>query len=143
MLHDYLISESRVNCCSSPIASGKTTGMIERAAELVHGGEKVLIVAPTKVLVDQIASDLGREDVLVASVHEDTQQHPTGWIIEHSRTDMGREPQAIITTHAALPYLLEMDDRTRWHLMVDEALQVVRAASSLPEKPRGYGLVWS
>ena len=57
-MHDYLISESRVTCCSSPIASGKTTGMIERAAELVDGGEKVLIVAPTKVLVDQIARDL-------------------------------------------------------------------------------------
>jgi hypothetical protein len=137
-LHDYLISESRVNCCSSPIASGKTTGMIERADELVDGGEKVLIVAPTKVLVDQIARDLGGEDVLVASVHEDTQRHPTGWIIEHSRTDMGREPQAIITTHAALPYLLEMDDRARWHLMVDEALQVVRAETRLLPITRRY-----
>jgi hypothetical protein len=124
-------SGPRVMYCSSPVGSRKTTRLIERAIRMVRDGARAMILAPTKRLVDQIARDLHEraEDLMVTSMHEDTHAHPTGWIIEHSRTDLGREPQVIVSTHAALPHLIGMDDRAGWHLMVDEALQVVRSPS--------------
>jgi hypothetical protein len=118
-------SDLIVPCCSAPTGARKTTRLIDRAVDRVRGGERVMYVAPTKALADQTALNIRDSGVKVRVVHEDVQSHPTGWLVDYVRTAEGERPQVICTTHAALPYLRDID-RGDWHLYVDEALQVVR-----------------
>ncbi len=120
--------------------AGKTRALVHYADRLAQRGSKVLIVQPTKHLIDlTIADELEplAPRYPFAAIHGGAALRASsvvGKIVEHFQTARPDEGEVLFITHAAffrLPYLHRKSD---WVLLMDEAPVVdVFEALNLPE----------
>ena len=121
----------RIRYCSAPCGSGKSHLIIKRACELVREGRRVLILQPTRELIDRTVKDelqaradppqvrvfhrgtIG-EDAKVSKALADYIQNPP---------DI---PEIVLATHQVLPHIKHFANKSEWHLLIDEALQAAR-----------------
>jgi hypothetical protein len=120
----------RIKYCAASCGSGKTHQTINRACELVRTHNRVLILQPTRELIDR-------------TVREELQSRPNSprvWVfhrgtvgdgnVSKALADYVREapdiPEIVLATHQVLPHIKLFANKNEWHVLIDEALQVVR-----------------
>jgi len=79
-----------IQFCSAPCGSGKTYQLVKSACRLANGGETVLLLQPTKELIDKtIADRLSRlsSAPLYEKFYGGSQDHSVAWdLTEHLKT---------------------------------------------------------
>jgi hypothetical protein len=121
----------RIKYCSAPCGSGKTKKIVERACELVREQNRVLILQPTRELIDRTVKDelqaragptpvrvfhrgaIGGDAKLSKALADYIQNPPD-------------TPEIVFATHQVLPHIKHFATKGEWHLLVDEGLQAVR-----------------
>jgi hypothetical protein len=120
-----------IKYCSAPCGAGKTKAAIDLARELAEAGEKVIILQPTKRLIDNTVKDelpsrpnppphfVFHGDVLDEgqSVALELSEHLTNPL------DTG---QIVFTTHQALHHIKYLPTKGDWHVIADECPQAFR-----------------
>lgn len=120
----------RVKYCAAPCGSGKTHQIVNRACGLVRQLEKVLILQPTRELIDRTV----KEEL-------ETRPSPVPFRVFHRGTvgdgkvakalsdyfqDDPDLPEIVFATHQVLPHITHFANKGDWHLHVDEAMQAVK-----------------
>jgi len=131
-----------VNFCSAPSGSGKTHQIVTRACDLARQGERVLVVQPTKDLIDKtVREELGSRCAPPPHriFHGGTVRE--GQSVAHELTEYVRagpcDGEIIFTTHQVLPYVRYWANKGDFHLLIDEELEVLRyRAHRLPQTHR-------
>ena len=115
-----------INFCSAPPGSGKTHEISNRARNLAEGFNKVLILQPTRDLLGSTAAK---------------EIHPFRCQIFHKGTVEGSVAKAladyvaevpddiqevVLATHQVLPHIKYFANKDKWHVLIDEDLEVVR-----------------
>ena len=115
-----------INFCSAPPGSGKTHEISNRARNLAKGFNKVLILQPTRDLLGNTAAK---------------EIHPFRCQIFHKGTVEGSVAKAladyvaevpddiqevVLATHQVLPHIKNFANKDKWHVLIDEDLDVVR-----------------
>jgi hypothetical protein len=132
----------KIYFCSAPCGSGKTYQIIKRACEWAKLGRRVIVLQPTKELIDKTV----QEELL-------RQPNPPKYNVFHGGTVAGfvaarltdylkeadDEGQIIFATHQVLPYVRFWANQDTWHVFIDEALQVHRHHSY--KVPDTHGLI--
>jgi hypothetical protein len=127
----------RIKYCAAPCGSGKTHQIVNRACELVRAGERVLVLQPTKELIEKTVRDELLSRPMPPRYHvyhgNNVQGAVAGAITEHfNNTD--DEGQLVFATHAVLSYVPYWANKREWHVLIDEDLQVLRHKShQLPQ----------
>jgi hypothetical protein len=119
----------KINFCSAPCGSGKTRQIVQQALALVQRNEKVLILQPTRNLIDKTVEEIQsfRNPPRVEVFHKGTIGKNIAKALADYVKDVPDEIQRIvIATHAVLPYIKYFENKHKWHVFVDEAMQVVR-----------------
>ena len=118
-----------IQFCSAPCGSGKTYQLVKSACRLANGGETVLLLQPTKELIDKtIADRLSRlsSAPLYEKFYGGSQDHSVAWdLTEHLKTvtDGGH---IVFATHQVMPFIRFWANQDRLHIFVDEELQVAK-----------------
>ena len=117
--------------------AGKTYALARRADRLARRGRKVLVVQPTKHLIDKtIEDELQPLDPAypIRPIHGGTDpERVIGEIIAHFQ-NTGDGGEILFITHAAFMRLPSIENKNRWHLIMDEVPQVdVFEELNLPE----------
>jgi hypothetical protein len=115
-----------ITYCSAPPGSGKTRGIKNEACSMAEGFNKVLILQPTRDLLGNTAAK---------------EIHPFPCRIFHKGTVEGSVAkeladyvaevpdeirEVLLATHQVLPHIKNFANKNRWHVLIDEDLQVVR-----------------
>lgn len=116
---------------SAPCGAGKTRAIAIRAVALAQAGEKVLILQPTKQLIDKTVVDelsaLGTDTPFYV-FHGDAIRE--GRFVAQELAEHLKSPpdcgQIVFATHQAFPILPYFPNKGDWHLIIDECLQVER-----------------
>jgi hypothetical protein len=121
----------RIKYCAAPCGSGKTHQIINRACDLVRNHNRVLILQPTRDLIDRTVNEelqalvdpppvrafhggtIGKA-AKVSKALADYVKHPP---------DL---PEIVLATHQVLPHIKNFANKGEWHLLIDAALQAVR-----------------
>ena len=116
----------KINFCSAPPGSGKTHQIANRSRYLAKGFNKALILQPTRDLLGNTAAK---------------EIHPFPCQIFHKGTVEGSVAKAladyvaevpddiqevVLATHQVLPHIKNFANKNKWHVLIDEDLQVVR-----------------
>ena len=116
----------KINYCSAPSGSGKTHQISNQARSLAEGVNKVLILQPTRDLLEKTAAK---------------EIHPFPCQIFHKGTVEGSVAKAladyvaevpddiqevVLATHQVLPHIKNFANKHKCHVLIDEELQVVR-----------------
>ncbi len=115
---------------SAPSGGGKTHKIIARACKLAQEHERVMILQPTKELINKTVG----EELLARTnppryrmFHQDT---VVGKSVAGELTKFFNEPddfvQIVFATHQVLPYIPFIANKSDWHLLIDEEMQVLR-----------------
>jgi hypothetical protein len=132
---DFGTNPYAVKFASAPCGSGKTHQLSLRAKRLAEAGRIVFYAAPTKILIDQIATDLVAKHDLSSDLrvfYKDSEdacgyRSVAGAITQFllNRSDeMRDEGCVILTTHAQLQHISFIPNRSSCHLLIDEAPKV-------------------
>jgi hypothetical protein len=128
-----------IKFCSAPPGSGKTHEISNRARNLAEGFNRVLILQPTRDLLGNTAAK---------------EIHPFRCQIFHKGTVEGSVAKAladyvaevpddiqevVLATHQVLPHIKYFANKDKWHVLIDEDLQVVRYDKH--EIPRTHDLI--
>jgi len=120
----------RIKYSAAPCGSGKTHLTINRACELVRNHYRVLVLQPTRELIDrtvreEVQSRLNPPQVRV--IHRGTVGDGK---VSKALADYVREapdiPEIVLATHQVLPHIKQFANKNEWHVLIDEALQAVR-----------------
>ena len=134
-----------INYCSAPCGSGKTRQIVQRALALVQRYEKVLILQPTRKLIEKTVNEEIQSfpnPPRVEVFHKGTVGKNIAKALADYVKDVPDEIQGIvIATHAVLPYIKHFENKYKWHVFVDEAMQVVRYQQH--QIPRNHHLITS
>ena len=120
----------RIKYCSAFCGSGKTHQIINRACELVRAHNRVLILQPTRELIDR-------------TVREELQSRPNlppfrvfhrgtvgGGKVAKAVADYSRgppdHPEIVFATHQVFPLVRHFANKGDWVVLVDEEMQVIR-----------------
>jgi hypothetical protein len=134
----------RIHCCSSPCGSGKTYQLLNLACELAKHHKKVLLIQPTKELIDRTV----KEELLARSdppdyrvIHGGTVPSDTSVALELANhlksSDDGGE--VVFVTQSVLPYVPFWTNKRDWHVLVDEELPVIRCQTH--RMPQTHNLI--
>jgi hypothetical protein len=117
-----------IRFAQAPCGAGKTWGIIRRACELARAGERVLILQPTKELIERTV----REELLAQPqpprhyvFHSDVVGGPVASAITSHFKDAGPGGQIVFATHAVLPFVGFWAGKRDLYLLIDEELQVL------------------
>ena len=111
-----------INYCSAVAGAGKTHTLVDLASRLVDEGQNVLIVQPTKALIDETASKF--DGVHCVVLHGDTVPHETIKKLMHSFIDPYPEAHVVLTTWSAFEQVSYINRAEDWHIFIDEIPQV-------------------
>ena len=114
---------------SAPCGAGKTHQLIKRASKLAHAGERVLLVQPTRELINKTVTDelLARPRPPRYHVyHGDTAPGAVASAVTKHFNDAEAEGQIVFITHAVMPFVPFWANKRDWHVLVDEEFQVLR-----------------
>ncbi len=132
----------RIKYSSAPCGSGKTRQLVNRACELVERGHKVILLQPTRELIDKTVQDelLSRSS---PPLHKVFHQGVIGGSVSKALADDlqgGSDvPRIVFATHHVLPHIKHFGDKSEWHLLIDEEMQVIRYAQH--RLPRTHNLI--
>ena len=116
--------------CSAPCGSGKTHQIIERAAQFAAEGDFVVVLQPTKELINKT---IERELL----TRKNAPAHRAFYSVPGSSTSVSRQltehfqyppdlGHIVFATHQVLPFIRFWANQSLWHVFVDEELQVVK-----------------
>ena len=118
-----------VRYASAPCGAGKTFQLVKRSGQLVEDGRNVLLLQPTKLLIDKTrVEEFGKlaDPPPVKVFHGDT----VGQNVAHQLAEYLAEPEdrphVVMATHQALPRIPFLSNASSWHLLIDEVPQVDR-----------------
>jgi hypothetical protein len=116
---------------SAPSGSGKTHKSVDRAVDLVHRGERVLFLSPTKELSTKTAITELRGRVPYRIINEDTvgKGNVTAELVRHFQAPSELVESLVFATHAVLPLIPYITIKRHWHVIVDEEIHAVQYAS--------------
>jgi superfamily II DNA or RNA helicase len=107
--------------------AGKTRALARRADRLAQRGQKVLFIQPTKHLITKtIEDELLPLDpsYAIRAIHGDTDPNRViGEIVAHFQAT-GDGGEVLFITHAAFMRVPYIENKGRWHLIMDEVPQV-------------------
>jgi hypothetical protein len=115
---------------SAPSGAGKTHQVVARACELAREHQRVLILQPTKELINKTV----QKELLA---HPNPPQH---YVFHGDKVSEGSVAgeltrffkdaedagQVAFATHQVLPYIPYIANRRDWHVLIDEEMQVLR-----------------
>jgi hypothetical protein len=124
---------------SAPLASGKTTAAIEFAGRAAQVGEKFVIAQPSINLINQSVQQFHERwpNVAVQAIHSGITDNVVREISNHTKASA--VGGVLFVTHAALVQSLYWHRRSEWHLIIDEAPQVVYHTEFI--LPAKYGVL--
>ena len=106
--------------------AGKTYQLARCADRVARGGQKVLFVQPSKLLITKTIKDeiapLG-PTYPVTPIHSDVTDNVIGTLVDHFK-NAGRGGEIVFVTHAALLRLPYAENGQDWFVIVDEVLAV-------------------
>ena len=116
----------KINFCSAPCGSGKTYQISKRARRLAEGFNKVLILQPTRELLEKTAGE-EIEPFHCQIFHKGT----VGGSVAKELADYVAEipddiQEVVLATHQVLPHIKYFENKHKCHLLIDEEMQVVR-----------------
>jgi hypothetical protein len=121
----------RIKYCAAPCGSGKTHQIINRACDLVRNHNRVLILQPTRDLIDRTVN----EELQALVDPPPVRVFHGGTIgkaakVSKALADYVKDPpdlpEIVLATHQVLPHIKQFANKGEWHVLVDEALQAVR-----------------
>ena len=115
-----------INYCSAPSGSGKTHEISNQACNLAEGFNKVLILQPTRDLLGNTAA----KEIYpfpCQIFHKGTVEGPVAKALADYVEEVPDDiQQVVLATHQVLPYIKNFANKAKWHVLIDEDLQVVR-----------------
>jgi hypothetical protein len=120
----------RIHCLNALAGAGKTRAFARYADRLARRGIKVIIVQPTKHLIDKtIIEELQplEPSYPVRAIHSDATLETgsvVGDIVEHLRSTDRDRGEVLFITHAAFFRVPYFENKGEWVLLMDEAPQV-------------------
>jgi hypothetical protein len=120
----------RIKYCAAPCGPGETHQIINRACELVRTHNRVLILQPTRELIDRTVWEELHSGVNPPQVRVFHRGTVGDGKVSKALADYFREapdiPEIVLATHQVLPHIKQFASKGEWHVLIDEALQVVR-----------------
>ena len=110
--------------CDAPAGAGKTYALKKVAIKKVEQGKNVLIVQPTKDLIDETVSSLSGSGVYCHVIHSDHSDRSVIADITNYLKKPYHEPHILLITWSAFEQIPYVNRREDWHLFVDEVPQV-------------------
>ena len=114
---------------SAPCGSGKTFQLVKKSCQLVHEGRKVLLLQPTKLLIEKTKiEEYGRlpESPPIKTFHGDTVGQNVAHQLAEYLADPEDRPHVVMATHQVLPRIPFLSNAREWDLLIDEIPQVDR-----------------
>jgi hypothetical protein len=129
----------KIKYCSAPPGSGKTHENASRSRNLAEGFNKVLMIQPTRDLSEKTA-----EEELAPFPFRIFHKGTVSGSVAKALADYVAEApddvqEVILATHQVLPHIKNFANKDKWHVIVDEELQVVRYDKH--EIPRTHDLI--
>lgn len=118
-----------VRFASAPCGAGKTYQLVKRAHHLVQEGSNVLLIQPTKLLIEKTkVEEFGRlsDPPHVRVFHGDTVGANVALQLASYLAEPEDRPHVVMATHQALPRIPFLINASSWHLLIDEVPQVDR-----------------
>jgi hypothetical protein len=120
----------RIKFCAAPCGSGKTHLTINRACELVQNHNRVLVLQPTRELIERTV----KEEVPARAYPPPIRVFHGGTVgdgkVSKALADYARQPpdtpEIVLATHQVLPHIKQFANKGEWHVLIDEALQADR-----------------
>jgi hypothetical protein len=120
----------KINYCSSPCSAGKTHAIINQACKLADQGKRVLVVQPTKHLIDRtVDTELRTRSnpppfkvLYGSSILGD--RSVTKKFMDHLKGPDADGGNITFVTHQLLPHVPFFPHQRLWHVFIDEAPQV-------------------
>jgi hypothetical protein len=109
-----------------PAGAGKTFSACRYATNAARLGDKILIVQPSVVLIDQTMRDLQKlgSGVRITALHSgDGQDRVVRRLMQHL-ADTDADGEILLITHAAFERITFFERRSLWHVVYDEMPQV-------------------
>jgi superfamily II DNA or RNA helicase len=125
----------RIKYCAASCGSGKTHQIINRAFELVRNHNRVLVLQPTRELIDRTVN----EELQALVDPPPVRVFHGGTIgkaakVSKALADYVKDPpdlpEIVLATHQVLPHIKQFANKGEWHVLIDESLQAVRYCPS-------------
>ena len=105
---------------------GRPTRISNRARNLAERFEKVIILQPTRDLLEKTAAE-EIHPFRCKIFHKGTVEGPVAKALADYVAEVPDDvPEVVLATHQVLPYIKNFENKQKWHVLIDEALQVVR-----------------
>ena len=121
----------KINYLSAPAGSGKTFAIMNESIRLVEKeARNVLIVQPTKLLIDNTKRDLQPKcrSVEVKAIHSETNKGNTRSAIIEYLNKPFPEPHVLLMTHKSFIELPYFNAAKNWALFIDETPQAFESS---------------
>jgi hypothetical protein len=133
----------KIHYCSAPCGSGKTYQIIERASQLAAREDFVVVLQPTRELIDKTVEQKlrTRENPpahLKFYTDNDCSKSVSGQLTEHFKSPLDRG-HIVFATHQVLPFIPFWANKSDWHVVIDEEPQVVK--HNCFNLPKTHGLI--
>jgi hypothetical protein len=131
-----------VRYISARCGAGKTKQIINRACELARHHKRVIVLQPTKQLIERTVQQELRTHRFAPNYyvfHEDTVTGSVAREITRFLNETEDAGQIIFATHQVLPYIPYFANKHDWHLIVDEEMQILRYRCH--RIPKTHGLI--
>jgi len=118
-----------VRYASAPCGAGKTYQLVKKSRQLVREGRNVLLLQPTKLLIEKTRIDeFGKlsDPPPVRIFHGDTVGTNVAYQLAEYLADPEDRPHVVMATHQALPRMPFLLNAENWNLLIDEVPQVDR-----------------
>ena len=118
-----------VRFASAPCGAGKTFQLVEHACDLVQQGHNVLMLQPTKLLIEKTKlEEFGQLPVPppIKVFHGDTVGQNVAYQLAQYLAEPEDRPQVVMATHQVLHRIPFLPTARDWDLLIDEIPQVDR-----------------
>ena len=116
----------KINYCSAPPGSGKTHHIGNESRNLAEGFNKVLIIGPTRDLAEKTAAE-EIHPFQCRIFHKDRVEGSVAKALSDYVAEVPDDVQEVVlATHQVLPHIRDFANKDKWHVLIDEELQVVR-----------------
>ena len=116
----------KINYCSAPPGSGKTHHIGNESRNLAEGFNKVLIIGPTRDLAEKTAAE-EIHPFQCRIFHKDRVEGSVAKALSDYLAEVPDDVQEVVlATHQVLPHIRDFANKDKWHVLIDEELQVVR-----------------
>jgi hypothetical protein len=116
----------KINYRSAPPGSGKTHEISNQACNLAECFNKVLILQPTRDLLGNTAAK-EIHPFPCQIFHKGTVEGPVAKALADYVAEVPDDiREVVLATHQVLPHIKNFANKDKWHVLIDEDLQVVR-----------------